>query len=180
MSTLALLTLVLVGILGIEGFAMLVKPAAFRCWLQRFPRDVWSGRILAALAILWAAFLLYDMSLGRFDAYKPLVWPLAIILTGFVWVYMDELLAPRALGALLLLYPAPVLAAARWHDSSWRVVMSFLAYVCVVKGMALLLSPYWFRMGVERFLATDKRCRLWGGVALAGGLFLLLLAVVVY
>lgn len=180
MSTLSLLTLVLVVVLGIEALVMLVKPHVYRAWLQRFPRDVWSGRILSALALLWAAWLLYDMPLGRFEGWKPLVWPAAIVLGGFVWYYMDELLAPRALGALLLLYPAPVLAAARLHPSPWRVVMSVLAYICVIKGIALLLSPFWFRLGVERFLPSDTTCRLWGSVGAVVSLLLLVLAVAVY
>jgi hypothetical protein len=180
LSTLAMLTMVLVLILCMEGFLMLLKPALFMRLVQRFPRDVWSGRILAALAVFWSACIVRDMPLGRFDVYKPLIWPLAVVLAGFVWVYMDELLAPRALGALLLLYPAPVLAAARWHDTPSSVVMSFVAYVCIVKGMALLLTPYWFRVAAERFLNSTARCRVWGGGALAGSIGLLLLAVLVY
>ncbi len=172
LSTLALLTLVLAILLLIESTALLVTPKRVRIWLERFPRDIWSGRILAAFAVLWAAWLVSEMPLGRFESWKPMVWPLAFVLVGFVWYYMDELLAPRALGALLLLYPAPVLAAARLHPSRWSVVMSVLAYVCVVKGMALLLGPYWFRLSIERFLASDRNCRCWGGVGLALALML--------
>ncbi len=179
MSTLALLTLVLAILLAIESTALLVTPRRVRIWLQRFPRDVWSGRILAALAVLWAAWVVYEMPLGRFESWKPMVWPVAVLLAGFVWYYMDELLAPRALGALLLLYPAPLLAAARWHPSRWSAVVSVLAYLCVVKGLILLLGPYWFRVAVERFLASDRNCRCWGvvGFAIAVMLFGLILFV---
>jgi len=180
MSTLGWLTLVPVVLIGVQSIIMLVRPAVFRTWLKRFPRDVWSGRLLTALALLWAAWLLQEMALGRFETWKPMIWPAAIALGAFVWYYMDDLLAPRALGALLLLYPAPVLAAARLHPSPWRIVMSLLAYVCVVKGIALLLSPFWFRMAIERFLPSEVTCRAWGVVGVVVSLFLLLLAVAVY
>jgi len=179
-STLRLLTFVLVLVLGLESVIMLGWPRTFRVWMQRFPRDVWSGRVLSGFAVLWAAWVLYDMPMGRFESWKPLVWPAAIVLGGFVWYYMDELLAPRALGALLLLYPAPVLSAARLHPSPWSVVMSVLAYACVLKGMALMLSPFWFRLGVNRFLASDRNCRIWGSLGFGVSLSLLVLAITVY
>lgn len=172
MSTLAFLTLVLAIILTVESVGLLLQPRLMRGWLLRFPRDTWSGRLLAAGAILWAAWVLFNMPLGRFETWKPLIWPIAIVLTGFVWHFMDELLGPRALGALLLLYPAPVLASARLHPSAWSVVMSVLAYVCVVKGMALMLGPYWFRIAVERLLASDTTCRIWGLVGISMAIFL--------
>ena len=180
LSTLGLLTLVLAVLLTIESTALLVTPKRVRGWLQRFPRDIWSGRLLAGFAILWAAWVVYNMPLGRFETWKPLVWPIAILLAGFVWYYMDELLGPRALGALLLLYPAPVLASARLHPSPWSVVMSVLAYVCVVKGMALLLGPYWFRLAVERFLSSDRNCRLWGSAGLTVAVLLYALILFAY
>ena len=180
MSTLALWTLVLAVILAIESMALLVVPERVKVWFQRFPRDVWSGRVLAGIAILWAAWVVHEMPLGRFETWKPMIWPIAIVLGGFVWHYMDELLAPRALGALLLLYPAPVLAAARLHSSPWSVVMSALAYVCVLMGIVLLLGPYWFRLATEQCFPSEERCRIWGTFELAIALSLFALAFFVY
>lgn len=180
MSTLGLLTLVLAVLLAVESCALLFAPKQYRVFLQRFPRDTWIGRGLSALAILWAAWLVYNMPLGRFETWQPLVWPAAVGLGGFVWYYMDELLGPRALGALLLLYPAPVLASARLHSSPWSVVMSVIAYVCVVQGIALMLGPYWFRLAVERFLASDKQCRIWGICGMSVSVLLFVLVTLVY
>ncbi len=180
LSALAAWTLVLAVLLTTESVALLAAPKRVRYWLERFPRDVWSGRLLAGAAVLWAAWVVYMMPLGRFEPWKPLVWPVALFLAAFIWYYMDELLGPRALGALLLLYPAPVLFAARLHPSPWSVVMSVLAYVCVVMGLALLLGPYWFRLAVTRLLPSDRHCRIWGVIDLALAVFLYGLIILVY
>jgi uncharacterized protein YjeT (DUF2065 family) len=180
MSTLGLLTLVPAGISGILAIALLAKPLVFRQWLVRFPRDLWSGRVLAVIAVFWAAWILRDLPFGRFEGFKVSLWPAALLLGAGVCIYMDELLAPRALGALLLLFPAPLLDAARWHPSGWSVVMSFVAYVLVVKGMFLLLSPYWLRIFTERCLATDRNCRRWGSVSLIAASGMLVLAIFIY
>ena len=92
--------------------------------------------------------------------------------------YLDEMLASRSLGGLLLLIANPILYSARWHDSTWRLVMPVLAYVIVVIGMTLVLSPYRFRDAVSVVASTPARCRLLGlsglvigGVVIALGAF---------
>ncbi len=180
MSTLAILTLVLAGI-TLPFYAMLfLGPSAMREGLRRFPRNRWCGWLLAIVAVTWAAWLLHGLPLGRFESLKTWLIPVAVVFAGLVCYHMEELLAPRALGALLLLYPAPLLEAARLHESSWSVVMSVVAYAMVIKGMTLLLSPYLFRHVSERILNTDKTCRLAGAGGLAFDALLLLLALAVY
>jgi len=148
--------------------------------MLRFPRNRWCGWLLAIVAVAWATWLLQGLPLGRFESLKTWLVPAAVVFTALVCYYMQELLAPRALGALLLLYPAPLLEAARLHESNWSVVMSVLAYIMVIKGMTLLLSPYRFRHLTERFLRTDAVCRLAGTGGLAVDALLLLLALTVY
>ncbi len=180
MNRLMILTLGLAALMAVLHAGLLLKPALWREGFRRFPRSRWCGRVLSAAAIVWAAWVLKDMPLGRFEALKAGLLPVTIAFGGLVWFYMDELLAPRALGALLLLYPAPVLTAARLHDSPWSVVMSTVAYVMVIKGMALLLGPYLFRRFSERALRTDLLCRLAGGGGLVFDAFLVLVALLFY
>ncbi len=180
MSKLMILTLIPLAVLLSLHAALLLAPSAMRDGLRRFPRHRWIGWTLTVVAVAWAAWLLRDMPLGRFEELKKFLIPAAVVFAGLVLYTMEELLAPRALGALLLLYPAPLLEAARLHESRWSVVMSLVAYVMVVKGMALLLSPYLFRKTTERWLATDAACRFFGSLGLAFDAALLLLAVMVY
>ena len=113
-------------------------------------------------------------------ALEPLLYvltPLSIVLVGF---FVDDLLAPRALGGLLLLLAAPLLDAARWHASPLRLVVVVAAYILVVKGVVLVVCPYQFRKKVERFLTGDHACRLWGSAGCVVGAVLLTLALTVY
>lgn len=180
MNKLTMLTLVLAAVTLPLYAGFVFKPALMREGMRRFPRAVWIGRGLAVLAVAWAAWVLRDLPLGRFESLKHWLVPVALGFGGLVCYYMEELLAPRALGALLLLYPAPLLGAARLHDSRWSVIMSLVAYAMIVKGMVLLLSPYMFRQMTEKFLKTDTACRLAGAGGLVFDAVLALLALLVY
>ena len=157
-----------------------VRPDRMRAALKAFPRHRGAAWLLTAVDLVWAGILLARTPLGRFDAYKPLLWvltPLAVVLVG---VFVDELLAPRALGGLLLLAAAPILDAARWHPSGLRLVVTVLAYGMVLKGLVLVVAPYRFRTATERLFATDAACRLGCGAGVAVGIGLIILAFTVY
>lgn len=171
-------------LLGLGLIAVHVPLVAAPAWVRRiavsFPRTPWCGWLLAAVDLAWAAWLLSEVPLGRFEGvkdYLPLLTPVAFVVVA---VFVDELLAARALGGLFVLVPAPLLDAARWNPSSWRLAVVVIAYVMVVAGMTLLLSPYWFRKTVQGLLARDSLRR---GVAWAGclvGIGLIVLGLTVY
>ncbi|MBN1556959.1 MAG: hypothetical protein JW951_02295 [Lentisphaerae bacterium] len=178
--SLAATTILLGAVLCALYLPLAAAPARARAWLVRFPRSRWPGRILTAADLIWAAWLLQQMPLGRFDRYKPLLYLLTPLTYGLIIALMDELLSPRALGGLLVLVPAALLRLARWHPSPWRLVVVVLAYAMAVKGILLILAPYRFRLWSERLLSTDRACRAWGGLGLAVGLLLLVLGAAVY
>lgn len=140
--------------------------------LRAFPRNIWVGGVLAAGALAWAAWEVNDMPLGVVDGYKSWLWVLGPVVYLLVLVFMNELLAPRALGGLLMLSASPILEAQRLHGSAWTVVPAVLAYVWVVAGMVLVLSPYRFRQAAQLCCASAGACRWTGlaGVAAGGGL----------
>ena len=180
MSGLAIWTLGLAVVLLVLHGCLVVSPTTARRAALAFPRHKWAGRILAAAGFLWAAWLLYDMPLGRFDTLKQWLFIVTPVTIGLSFIYMEELLAPRALGGLLLLYPAPVLMLARMHESRLSLVMTVVAYIMVVKGIALLLSPYLFRKSAAFITTSDSRCRILGSGGVAVDVFLLALALFVY
>ncbi len=155
-------------------------PAKARVIAERFPRNVWAGRMLATVAFLWAGWLVYEMPLGGFEHLKKWLFIVTPVVIGMSFFYMRELLAPRAAGALMLLYPAPVLALARFHDSPLSLVMTVVCYLIIVKGMILVMSPWFFRKSTERFVTSDARCRMLGFFGVCFDVMLIVLAVVVY
>lgn len=152
---------------------LVLAPGLMKRGLAAFPRNRWAGVVLAAWALAWSAVEVNDMPLGMIDAFKSWLWVLGPVVFVLVLVFMDEMLAVRALGGLLMLAACPVLEIQRLNDSSWTVVPAVLAYVWVVAGMVLILSPYRFRHSVERCCATETRTRLMGaGGTVAGGLLI--------
>ncbi|MFH0954105.1 MAG: hypothetical protein V1873_07230 [Verrucomicrobiota bacterium] len=157
-----------------------VAPAVFRRVAQAFPRNRPAAWLLTAFDLGWVSWVILHAALGRFEFLKPAVYAAAPLSLLAIVFYMDELLAPRALGGLLLLIANPVLNAARWHPSEWRLVMTVVAYAWVVAGIVLILSPYRFRQVAAFMTKTDARCRALGLVRLCVGACFLFLGLKVY
>lgn len=179
MLSLATISLICGAACILAGGALLARQEAVRGWMASFPRNRPAGWILSAVALLWVAWIVYHARLGGFDAWKPWIWLAGPVTFGAVVLFMDELLAPRALGGLILLAANPMLQAARTGDSSWSAVLSAFTYVLIVAGIAWMLGPYRFRRWTA-WLTDGARARLTGTGLLAVGLLLAGLAVTVY
>ncbi len=152
---------------------MLHFPSSVRAGLLAFPRSRWPGWVLTVLCVFWVSWVVSHAALGRFEGLKPLIPFAAILLMAAVVYFMDELLSPRALGGLLLLLANPVLNGVRWVDSSWSLVASFITYVWVVIGCALMLNPWLFRKMTLRLTGSEATLRSAGWLKLLGGVVLL-------
>jgi hypothetical protein len=181
MNELAIASAAFGGVLAALGAAVMAAPAACRRAADGFPRNRLSGWALTAVAAVWSALLLQEEHLGALDSLKPLLPLLTPVTILLVVVFLDELLAARALGAVLCLLPAPMLDAARGHPSPWRLWIVLSAYLMAIKGMALVLSPHLFRRTVA-FAAggSPPRLRWWGAACLAWGCVALVLAAAVF
>ena len=162
--------LILLGALGVlAGLVLLRFPAALRAGLAAFPRSKWPGWILTAFCVFWVSWVIRHAALGRFEVVKPLIPVLAVVGFGAIVWFLDELLAPRALGGLLLLLANPMLNGVRWSDSAWRFAVVLIAYAWVVAGCILMLHPWWFRRMAGKFMASAGWLRAAGwGKLLAG------------
>lgn len=170
-----------VGVLGvILGLALLGAPKACGAWLPGLGRNKPLAWVLTALGLLWAAWLVYNTPMERFNSLKPALYIVTPVAFFLIIIYLEDLLAARAIGGLLLLLANPVLMAARWHESEWRLVMTIIAYIWAVAGILLVLSPYLWRRWVTPWVASELRCRATGALKLAFGIALLWLAWRVY
>jgi len=168
------LALAVLGGLGVAAGAGMIRfPAAVRRGWTAFPRSKPAGWVLTLIGVVWVAWVVQHAALGRFEGLKPLVPVAAVALFGAMVFFLDELLAPRALGGVLLLVANPVLMGVRWADSPWRLAVVLLAYAWVVIGCALMLHPWLFRKAGERWLASEGAVRRAGWAKLAGGAVLL-------
>jgi hypothetical protein len=167
-------------VLALAYLPLLAFPDRAQEGLKQFPRARWAAWILTALDLAWVGWLLVNTPLGMFEPYRRAFYAMVPVTFVLVVMFMDELLAPRALGGLLLLAPTPLLDAARWHTSPWRFVVIILAFVLVIKGLTLVLSPFMFRKAVAPLLRRRGLCQAVGLCGVAFGLFVWFLGVRVY
>ncbi len=156
------------------GVVLAMNAAPLRRGLAHFPRHRVAGILLAAAAIGWTAILLWQGPLGWFEPYRRWLPYLAASVFALTILLVDALLAPRALGGLLLLAAAPVLAAIRWEPTPWRFILTSQAYLWVLLGMLLVFSPYRFRRACEWIFAAPHRARIIGGLITATGLLIII------
>lgn len=144
------------GVFAVLAFLVLTGNTQFHKAIKSFPRSRFWGMALTATALLWSAFMIDGMTLGELSKYKWLLYILTPLSLYLIIQFLDELLAPRAFGGLLMLTPVVLVDAARWHPSSWRLVLVVLAYVMVVAGIWLMLCPFKFRIWAEGMFANSR------------------------
>jgi hypothetical protein len=165
---------ILVGILLIVATALaLFKAAAVQAWLRRFPRSKGWGIALVTIAAVWFFILVWNMDLGEFTNWRQTVLiatPIAWVLT---WKYVEEFLAVRALGMLVLLAAEPLLESAFLRPEPAAQVLRVLVYVGIVFAMFWVGTPYTLRDQISWITAAEKRWRALAFVGLVYGALLL-------
>jgi hypothetical protein len=180
MSALAMIAVGFGSAAVLGKLAGLLFPQWAAGFLRAFPRSRGWAWALTVIDLLLVSYLVWTLPTSWFTPYRGvllLVCPLAIYL---VVTFVDELLAPRALGGLLLLAAAPVLAASRFHESQARLVMVVLAYSWVFPGMLLVASPWWFRKLTAPFVERPALLKLGSLFGMALGAVLIYLGLMVY
>jgi hypothetical protein len=161
--------------LGLFALSLLVQPEKMGRALNALPRSTIAGYVLTAIAWSWAGYALWQMDLDLINPYKrylPIAVAACIALT--CW-WMDNLLSCRAIGAILTLFPYELLHVARVHQSPWRLVLVTFAYLCIVKGMYLILYPWQMRRAIVYVTARPWLLRTLAGVNLCLGLLIIAL-----
>lgn len=158
--------LFLVGLLLVISHALaLKKPQMVKDWLRAFPRSAKAGFVLITAAAIWFFILVKVMDLGEFSNWRRAVLigtPIAWYLT---WKYVDEFLAVRALGMLVILAGEPLLEAAFLRPEFSRLLLVTLVFVWIVFAMFWVGMPYTLRDQIRWLTSSEKRWRI---AALAG------------
>ncbi len=172
---------IILGVLATAGGLVgVLRPELVKKMIELFPRSVAPAWIFAALCCVLGAKEALGMNMGFLDAYKKYIYILSPAVFIASVVYMKELLAPRALGGFLLLIAVPILQIARWHESPLRLVVVVLAYLWIVIGLVLLMSPWYFRKLSAPIMENESRFKAIAFTKTALGVVLLLLGLFVY
>lgn len=148
--------------------------------LKKFPRsNIW-GYILMSIGTVWFIANVRQESIADFAAMKKYML-IAFAAVGFgACFFLKDFLAVRGLAIVLLLMAKLVVDAARWHKSEWTVVIQVLAYIWVIVGMWLTISPWRLRDWIQWYTKDLQRMKILSAVKVVCGLALATLGFTVY
>ena len=162
-------------LLATHAFA-LVRVGASRRALTDLPRSRPAGIVLLTISALWTFWLWSNTDLGEFYYLRSYV-QILIPVGGFLMLrYVEEFLAARALGIVLLLAACPLLDAAFLQPPASRLLLVVLAYVWIVAGMFLVGKPHLLRDAATWLTRTTARWRAASFAGLAYGLIVFVCA----
>ena len=160
----------------------LANPKGLADWMRKFPRHVPIGIALMALGTAWFLYNLSLESIADFAAFKPHMMVAFAGIGVATCIFVRDFLAARGLAIVLLCLAKLMVDTGRPHltDTSWVLVIQGWAYVFVVAGIWLTISPWRLRNFIEWNTATESRTRTGCMVRLAFCLFVVALGATVF
>jgi hypothetical protein len=179
LSTLSILLGLGIGLPQIYGLA---KPAAFGAAVRKFPRSLPWGIVLMVVGTIWFLWNLSQESIADFASYKN------VLFGGFAGIglgaciFVQDFLAVRGLAIVLLLLAKLMVDTGRpaLTQTPWVLVIQTWAYVLVVAGIWLTVSPWRLRDLLAWGTANEQRVKICCGLRLAFGLFVAGLGLTVF
>ncbi len=172
---------ILLGVgMALPQIYALANPKGFTASARAFPRSIMWGYLLMALATGWFLYNVNAEEIADFATIKRgLMFAFGAIGIG-TCLYVSDFLAIRGLAILMMLLAKTIVDTARWHESDWRLVLISWAYLMVLGGMWLTISPWRARDLIQWGTATESRLKMLSGIRLAFALLLVVLGVVVF
>ena len=182
-------TLEAFGLLSLLGGAVFFAwPAEARRAAKAFPRCKPAGIALCAVCMAWIVWLMEKESLGFLGGslgaiggaglvpHLPWLLPvLGVAMFGAVVWALDELLAVRSLGGLVLLGMAPLLDGLRFATApsprvwAWHQAAVTVVYALILLASLWVLRPWTFRTAGEWWARKPLIRKLAGAAFLMGG-----------
>ncbi|MFA7174128.1 MAG: hypothetical protein WC340_12105 [Kiritimatiellia bacterium] len=163
----------------ISGAAALLIPAKMNTLMTKFCRSQILGILLCVVSWAWAGYALWVLPIDFLLPYQKYIPYLIAAFIPLTCIGMENLLACRALGGILVLYPYTLLQVARVHQSPWRILIVAIAYISIIKGMTLLLYPWKMRQCILWMQERPLLMRTGGVINLGLGAALLYLGITV-
>ena len=156
------------------------RPAEVQRFLTGFPRSQRVGEVLLLIDLVWAFLLCWKMDWGEFYYLQSYILILLPVFAYLTWHFVDEFLAVRGLGMLLLLAAAPLLDAAFLQPLMSRLFVVVLAYTWIIFGMIWVGQPHLLRDQIGWLNRSASRWKFAVGSGLVYGALVLLCALVWY
>jgi hypothetical protein len=158
----------------------LMKPKQFAEHARQFPRAALPGYALMALGTIWFLYNVNAEAASDFASYKDKMMIFFAAIGLGACIFVRDFLAVRGLAVVFLLLAKLMTDTARWVDSDWRLVIVVWAYVLVVAGMWLTVSPWRLRDLINWATASEQRVKTGCLARLAFGLLVLALGLTAF
>lgn len=160
----------------------LANPKGLAERMRKLPRHIPIGVALMAIGTAWFLYNLSLESIADFAAFKPHMMVVFAGIGLLTCIFVHDFLAARGLAIVLLCLAKLMVDTGRPHlaDTSWVLVIQGWAYVFVVAGIWLTISPWRLRNFIEWNTATESRTRTGCLVRLAFCLFVAVLGATVF
>lgn len=155
----------------------LMNPEAYGGMARKFPRSLSWGIPLMLLATAWFLYYLSQESIADFASYKNFLFAgFAAVGIGSC-IFVQDFLAVRGLAVVCLLLGKLLVDTGRPHlaQTHWVLVIQVWAYVLVVLGMWLTVSPWRLRDWIDWVARSRQRTQIVCGLRLVFGLLLVAL-----
>lgn len=148
------------------------NPKGYAELLRKFPRSETCGYVLMTLGTAWFLYYVKLESIADFAAFKKHMMIVFGAIGVGACVFLRDFLAVRGLAVVLLLLAKLMVDTGRPHlgESPWVLVNQGVAYVLVIVGMWLTISPWRLRDWIEWNTAGQQRLKVGAAVRLLCGL----------
>lgn len=155
----------------------IVKPKDFAASVRKFPRSLPIGILLMLIGTAWFLLNLSQESISDFATYKNVLFLLFAAVGVGSCIYVQDFLAVRGLAVVFLLLAKLMVDTGRpmLEKTHWTLVIQVWAYLMVVAGIWLTLSPWRLRDMLNWATADETRVRIGSVIRLAFGLFVAIL-----
>jgi hypothetical protein len=171
LSTLSILLGLGLGLPQVYGLA---SPQKFAASVRKFPRNVPIGIVLMLIGTAWFLWNLSQESISDFASYRGVLMAFFAAVGIGSCIFVQDFLAVRGLAVVLLLLAKLMVDTGRpmLAVTNWTLVIQTWAYILVVAGIWLTISPWRLRDLLNWATANDTRVRVGSGIRLAFGLFI--------
>jgi len=163
--------------MGLPQIFGIVNPRKFAERVRKFPRNVPIGIGLMVLGTAWFVLNLSEESISEFTVYKTPLMMFFAAIGVLSCVFVQDFIAVRGLAVVFLLLAKLMVDTGRpmLPATPWVLVIQTWAYVLVIAGIWLTISPWRLRDLLNWATANEQRVRVGSAIRLAFGLFVALL-----
>jgi hypothetical protein len=160
----------------------IAKPRQFAAAVRKFPRNLPVGILLMLLGTAWFVWNVHLESVSDFAAFKPAMMAGFAAIGVLCCIFVQDFLAVRGLAVLCLLLAKLMVDTGRPHlgQTHWVLVIQTWAYLLVIAGIWLTVTPWRLRDFLHWGTATETRIRVGSTIRLAFAAFIVILGLTAF